>query len=482
MPGAVLVTGASGYFGRVIVDVIRRETDWNVIAPPRAEFDLAKSLDAHDFQVDYIIHAAANRYGTLPECLDDNVLGTYHLLEFAKRQKNLKNFVYVSSNDIFGPGAEPRDEEAPMNPTTVYAATKAVSEKMCLASGLPVTACRFVNVRCPEPDPRKFPQVCRRMIEAGEKMTIYDGRRLYIDAGDAVAAILFIIRKGVTGKFNITGKEMSNLQVAQDAAKELGRDLEYELLTGGPGHESDYNLSGQKLKNLGWPKPGYSILITTWECYGVGSQFIKENLEKITKLTYRPLQCVISDHSKNDEIENVVKSIDPNGVDVVYVRYTENYGNPAANWNNALEHATGDLIQYFTMDDWFHDPSAVSRIVDFFEQNQECDWCMVPKNDSPAGTIFVPSWPGSNPMRNTIGGPNSIIFRSKLRHVKMDPRLKWWVDTEWYHRLFLETGMPPRLYTGDPIYTCRTHPRQLQHEVPESIKQGELRLITSLYS
>jgi hypothetical protein len=64
----------------------------------------------------------------------------------------------------------------------------------------------------------------------------------------------------------------------------------------------------------------------------------------------------------------------------------------------------------------------------------------------------------------------------------MDPRLKWWVDTEWYHRLFLETGMPPRLYIGDPIYTCRTHPRQLQHEVPESIKQGELRLITSIYS
>ena len=70
---------------------------------------------------------------------------------------------------------------------------------------------------------------------------------------------------------------------------------------------------------------------------GAGPGFIKNNLEKITEIEYRPLQCVISDHSKNDEIENIVKSIEPKGVDVVYVRYPENYENLAHNWNNALK-------------------------------------------------------------------------------------------------------------------------------------------------
>lgn len=247
----VLVTGASGYFGRTIVDHIKSSTDWNVLSPSHSEFDLSKPL-SHDFQVNYIIHAAARRYGTLEECIVDNVVGTCNLLNFAKKQTNLINFVFISSNDIFGPGSEPRDEEAPINPQTPYAMTKAIAESICLHSNLPVATFRIVNILCPEPDPRKFPSICRRYISSEKKLTIYNGKRLYIHALDAADAVLFVLSRRLTGKFNITGVAFSNLEVAQIVADKIGKTLFYEIKEGGVGNEAEYNLSSLKLERLGW--------------------------------------------------------------------------------------------------------------------------------------------------------------------------------------------------------------------------------------
>jgi len=83
----VLVTGASGYFGRALVQILQSKARWTVLTPLRGEFDLRYRLD-HSFQVNYIIHAAARRYGTITECIDDNVIGTANLIEFAKKQNN----------------------------------------------------------------------------------------------------------------------------------------------------------------------------------------------------------------------------------------------------------------------------------------------------------------------------------------------------------------------------------------------------------
>lgn len=41
----------------------------------------------------------------------------------------------------------------------------------------------------------------------------------------------------------------------------------------------------------------YSILITSYECYGKGAEFLRENLLSVFSQTYRPIQCIISDHS-----------------------------------------------------------------------------------------------------------------------------------------------------------------------------------------
>jgi hypothetical protein len=151
---------------------------------------------------------------------------------------------------------------------------------------------------------------------------------------------------------------------------------------------------------------------------------------------------------------------------MVYTRYTEKHGFCGANWNNALEFANGDFIQYHTMDDWFHDPTAVERVVKKFNENESSKWMIVSKYQHPSMVIQKPVWAGiMSPTVNTVGGPNSVIIRSSIKTIKMDDRLIWYVDTDWYHRLGKEAGTPCIYTDEEPVYTCRNHPLQLQNEL-----------------
>jgi glycosyltransferase involved in cell wall biosynthesis len=185
----------------------------------------------------------------------------------------------------------------------------------------------------------------------------------------------------------------------------------------------------------------YSILTTAYECYGKGKQLMKENLECVFSQTYRPIQCVVSDHSKNDKIENMIKTLDTRGVELVYVRYRENYGNPGENWNNALKYATGKYIQYNCMDERLSDPNAVEEIVKFMD-NTHSKWIACGQITEPANTVFIPRWNPQIINTNTISGPTAVVIRDELKHIKMDPQFFNYIDSEWYYRLYKETGIP----------------------------------------
>ena len=226
----------------------------------------------------------------------------------------------------------------------------------------------------------------------------------------------------------------------------------------------------------------FSVLMSTFECWGAGPDFTRQHLQSIVDQTHRPLQCVISDHSKDDEIEKVVKSIDPKGVDVIYVRFDRDYGNPASNWNNALAQATGEYLQYVSMDDWYHDPTAIERMVAFFDENKDVEWAAVPEIVQPGDRLFYPWWPDQYVLNeNTLGGPGAVIFRSSLRDVKWEERLIYFADDEWYYRMFVAAKKPPYLYKGPAVYTCRHHPFQQQKVRGSDVQMRDLDMIMSIY-
>ena len=106
--------------------------------------DVSSPLEI-DVDIHYIIHAASQAspkyFGTDPVgTLSANVLGTYHLLELA-RKKRASGFLYFSSGEVYGEVSEhqiPTKETdyGYLDPTMVrscYAESKRMGETMCVA-------------------------------------------------------------------------------------------------------------------------------------------------------------------------------------------------------------------------------------------------------------------------------------------------------------------------------------------------------------
>ena len=321
----VLVTGSAGFVGHYIVKKFLSE-GVTVVGLDRLSYsgnlnrikeiltpetEQRYTVQHHDLrsaineslanqlgQFDFIIHVAASSH--VDRSIDqpinfvlDNVVGTCHVLDFARRQKNLKKFMYFSTDEIFGP-APPGvayDEYDRYNSTNPYSASKAGGEELCVAFRntykVPVVVTHTMNIFGPRQHPEKFVPMCISKVRDGEKIMIHSdetrtipGSRYYIHVEDVAEAVWFLVGVGtykVQGepfgltqsndcdrcpKFNIVGKEeLDNLTLAQYIAEGVGKPLRYELVdfhSARPGHDLRYALSGKRLAELGW-EPKTSI-------------------------------------------------------------------------------------------------------------------------------------------------------------------------------------------------------------------------------
>jgi dTDP-glucose 4,6-dehydratase len=214
----------------------------------------------------------------------DNVVGTCNILEFARKQDNLKRFIYFSTDEVFGPAPEgiKYKENDRYNSTNPYSATKAGGEELAVAYentyGLPIYITHTMNVFGERQHPEKFIPMCIRKARDGETITIHSdptktipGSRHYIHAEDVADAVLFLASKkfiettyggAKCPKFNIVGsEELNNLELAEIIAWAQDKPLLYELVdfhSSRPGHDLRYALDGSKMKELGW-EPAKSV-------------------------------------------------------------------------------------------------------------------------------------------------------------------------------------------------------------------------------
>ena len=233
----ILLTGASGFIGCNIVNIL----DGDVVPITRGA-----SVPSGDFDV--VIHAAGKHRAPDEEVIKDNMVYTQEMLKLAK-ERNVKMFIFLSSNEVFGPGLTIKSEESPYNCPTVYSAAKAGAEQLCIASGLPVTILRLVNVYGPSMQKWKFLPTCTRQIMNNELVTIHPGQRSWVHVFDVGDAINFVIKNSKLGKFNIVGQTICNMDLAQSLAQSIGKTLRWQMVGGGAGHEAEYPVTGAA---LGW--------------------------------------------------------------------------------------------------------------------------------------------------------------------------------------------------------------------------------------
>jgi dTDP-glucose 4,6-dehydratase len=303
----VLLTGGAGFIGHHLVEGILKNTNWDIVIIDRLDIsgntrrltdidvwekekhrvkfiwwdlkaEISESVRKEIGQVNYVWHLAASSHVDR-SILDpmsfvmDNVVGTCNLLNFARTLPNLNQFIYFSTDEVFGPASEgvnykEWDRYKSGNP---YAASKAGAEELCVAFEntykLPVIITHTMNVYGERQHPEKFIPLTIKKILVGEKILIHadktktkSGSRMWIHARNVCSALLFLVGKGIPGdKYNIVGeKEVSNLEMAQFIAKVIGKELQYEMVdfhSSRPGHDLRYSLDGSKMRSIGWELP-----------------------------------------------------------------------------------------------------------------------------------------------------------------------------------------------------------------------------------
>lgn len=302
----IIVTGGCGFIGHHFVQHIFKNTDWEIIIIDKLTYaskgfdrlkettvleskrvtcfcydlvnDLSEGLIRELGNIDYIVHMAAETHVDNsiknPELfVNNNVISTLKLLEYARKLKTLKMFFYFSTDEVFGPALgntlyKEWDRHKPTNP---YSASKSAGEQLCIAYEntfkIPVVIVNVMNAFGEKQHVEKFIPLCIKKILNNEKIYIHSypdkktsGTRFYIHARNIASAVLFLIQNGKIGeKYNISGeKEVSNLEMAKMIAKFMNKPLDYEMVdyhSNRPGHDLRYGLDGTKLNELGWQVP-----------------------------------------------------------------------------------------------------------------------------------------------------------------------------------------------------------------------------------
>jgi len=294
---SILVTGGAGFIGSNFVHQIVRDTDLDVVVLdkltyagneaslaglPEARVRLvvgdvadAELVDELVGSTDATVHFAAeshndNSLRNPRPFLDTNIVGTYTLIEAARRHQ--KRYHHISTDEVYGDleldDPERFTESTPYNPSSPYSSTKAGSDLLVRAwvrsFGLQATISNCSNNFGPRQHVEKFiPRQVTNLID-GVRPKLYGAGlnvRDWIHVDDHNAAVLLILERGAIGETYLIGAdgEQNNKDVVELILDLMGQPADaYEHVTDRAGHDLRYAIDATKLRTeLGW-EPTYS--------------------------------------------------------------------------------------------------------------------------------------------------------------------------------------------------------------------------------
>ncbi|NLE84238.1 MAG: dTDP-glucose 4,6-dehydratase [Chloroflexi bacterium] len=221
--------------------------------------------------------------------VDTNVVGTYTLLEAARRAWLVDQIVpleevrfhHVSTDEVFGTltrDEPPFEEDTPYAPRSPYAAAKASSDHFVRAYnitfGLPISISNCSNNYGPRQFPEKLIPLMVLNAFNGKPLPVYgDGMQirdwLYVD--DHCDAIIRIVKNGRDGETYCVGgdNQPPNIEIVKNICEILD-ELRPEsahcphenlisYVADRPGHDRRYDIDITKIENeLGW-KPSHDL-------------------------------------------------------------------------------------------------------------------------------------------------------------------------------------------------------------------------------
>lgn len=204
-----------------------------------------------------------------------------------------------------------------------------------------------------------------------------------------------------------------------------------------------------------------SIAIPTYEMKGLGHYYLGELFDTIKNQTFKDFEVCISDHSKNDLILELCEEY-AEFFKIQYFKNENDRGNSPSNTNSAVEMCSGEYTKIMFSDDLFIDNFSFEMIVKEFEETG-CNWIFNSfAHTSDGKNYYRPMTPKWTDMmlegRNLLGSPSCVAFKTD-KFVKFDPKLKLLMDTDFYHRMRCEYGMPNII--DEYLTANREHPNRI---------------------
>ena len=191
--------------------------------------------------------------------LMSNVIGTYNLLELA-RKHNIR-YHHISTDEVYGnielESKEQFTEDSQYNPSSPYSATKAASDMLVKgwirSFNLKATISNCSNNYGPYQHPEKF--IPRQMTNIlNNKKPILYGNGLnvrdWIHVEDHSQAVDLIIDNGRIGETYLIGvnNEINNITVLKQILKEMNKEEDYfDFVEDRKGHDLKYSINPTKL-------------------------------------------------------------------------------------------------------------------------------------------------------------------------------------------------------------------------------------------
>lgn len=296
MARKLLVTGGAGFIGSNFVHHVIAHTDDHVTVLDKltyagnlaslaglpadrfsfVEGDIADAALVDDLfaGADAVVHYAAeshndNSLNDPRPFLDTNIIGTYTLLEAARKHGTRVH--HISTDEVYGDleldDPERFTENTPYNPSSPYSSTKAGSDLLVRAwvrsFGVAATISNCSNNYGPYQHIEKFIPRQITNVLCGVRPKLYgDGRNVrdWIHVDDHNDAVWTIIDQGRIGETYLIGAdgEVDNRTVVETILELLGQPKDaFDFVTDRPGHDRRYAIDSTRLRTeLGW-QPNY---------------------------------------------------------------------------------------------------------------------------------------------------------------------------------------------------------------------------------
>lgn len=221
---------------------------------------------------DYVIHAAAitdvdysvrEPYRTLKK----NLMGTIHAFEACRALPDLKKFMYIGTDEVYGECDRMMTEDDVLLPRSPYSSSKALGSLVRTAydntydtlRGKTIET-RMCNIFGPRQDDRKIMPLIKKSIREGVSIPLHKegkGYREYLYVKNIPPIIDLLLEKG-EGVYNISLNKGLTVRDLISKAEALTNGKVTTHPADRPGMDFKYQVDSSRLKELGWV-PEYSF-------------------------------------------------------------------------------------------------------------------------------------------------------------------------------------------------------------------------------